>query len=118
MTIPFFGVPKGIIREHLPPSGDGARTCGPGPFSMADQEMVTKQLQIAGYDEIQFERIDMPLMVGNTLDNAVDFQLAIGPAGEVYREAGDTAKTKLSKHETDDGIVMQSSSWKIRACNP
>ncbi len=126
---PWLGVPKQVILQILPPPGEGARTCGPGPFSMADQEMVTKQLEIAGYDEIQFERVDAPLMVGNTLDDAVDFQLAIGPAGEVYREAGDTAnakheeiiaalKSELSKYVTDDGVFMESSSWKIRARNP
>jgi len=122
-------MPKQVILEHLPPPGDDARTCGPGPFSMANQEMVTKQLEIAGYDEIRFERIDAPLMVGDTLDDAVDFQLALGPAGEVYREAGDEAtakhdeivaalKSELSKHVTDDSVVMESSSWKIRARNP
>ncbi len=126
---PWLGTPKQVILQHLPPPGDDARTCGPGPFSMADQEMVTKQLEIAGYDEIRFERIDAPLMVGNTLDDAVNFQLAIGPAGEVYREAGDEALAKhgeiiaaleseLSKHVTSDGVVMESSSWKIRARNP
>ncbi len=126
---PWLGMPKQVILEHLPPPGDDARTCGPGPFSMANQEMVTKQLEIAGYDEIRFERIDAPLMVGDTLDDAVDFQLALGPAGEVYREAGDEAtakhdeivaalKSELSKHVTDDSVVMESSSWKIRARNP
>jgi SAM-dependent methyltransferase len=126
---PWLGMPKQVILEHLPPPGDDARTCGPGPFSMANQEMVTKQLEIAGYDDIRFERIDAPLMVGNTLDDAVNFQLAIGPAGEVYREAGDEALAKhdeiiaaltseLSKHVTDDGVFMESSSWKIRARNP
>ncbi len=126
---PWLGMPKQVILQHLPPPGDDARTCGPGPFSMADQEMVTKQLEIAGYDDIRFERIDAPLMVGNTLEDAVNFQLAIGPAGEVYREAGDQAVVKhdeiiaaleseLSKHVTSDGVVMESSSWKIRARNP
>ena len=126
---PWLGMPKQVILQHLPPPGEDARTCGPGPFSMAGQEMVTKQLEIAGYDDIQFERIDAPLMVGNNLDDAVDFQLALGPAGEVYREAGDEAlakhdeivaalKSELGKHVTDEGVVLESSSWKIRARNP
>ena len=126
---PWLGMPKQVILQHLPPPGDDARTCGPGPFSMADQDMVTKQLEIAGYDDIQFERIDAPLMVGNTVDDAVNFQLAVGPAGEVYREAGDQAVAKhdeiiaaleseLGKHVISDGVVMESSSWKIRARNP
>lgn len=126
---PWLGLPKEIVLRYLPAPGDDARTCGPGPFSMANQEMVTKQLEIAGYTDIDFTRIDAPLMVGNTLDDAVGFQIALGPAGEVYREAGDEAvqrhdeidtalKSELKKYETDEGIVMDSSSWMISARNP
>ena len=126
---PWLGLPKEIVLRHLPPPGEDARTCGPGPFSMADPETVTRQLEIAGYDEIEFERIDAPLMVGDTLDDAVDFQLALGPAGEVYREAGSVAEAKhdevvealkdeLARYQTDEGVVMESSSWKVRARNP
>ena len=126
---PWLGLPKKIVLDYLPPPGEDARTCGPGPFSMADKEMVTKQLEIAGYKDIEFERIDAPLMIGNNPDDAVGFQLALGPAGEVYREAGEEAEQKreeivralqaeLSQYETPEGIVMQSSSWKVSAKNP
>ena len=126
---PWLGLPKEIVLKFLPPSGEDARTCGPGPFSMANQEMVTKQLEIAGYDGIEFERIDAPLMVGDSPEDAVGFQLAVGPAGEVYREAGAEAKrrhgeieaallTELGRYANAEGIVMDSSSWKITARNP
>ena len=126
---PWLGMPKDVVLKILPPPGEDARTCGPGPFSMADQEMVTKQLQIAGYENIAFERVDAPLMVGDTLDDAVNFQIALGPAGEVYREAGDVAiekhaeieaalKAELKKHVTPEGVILGSSSWVIRAHNP
>jgi len=126
---PWLGLPKEIILQFLPPPGDDARTCGPGPFSMANQEMVTKQLEIAGYTGIEFERVDAPLVVGRTPEDAVGFQIALGPAGEVYREAGEEAerrqdeitgalKAELSRYETPEGIVMDSSSWKISARNP
>ncbi len=126
---PWLGRPKEIVLNFLPPPGDDARTCGPGPFSMADREMVTKQLEIAGYDGIEFERIDAPLMVGNSPEDAVGFQLSVGPAGEVYREAGAEAErrhdeieaallTELGRHAKAEGIVMDSSSWKITARNP
>lgn len=126
---PWLGLPKSIIMDYLPQPGDDARSCGPGPFSMADSDMVTKQLEIAGYEGIEFERIDAPLLVGRTPDEAVEFQLAIGPAGEVYREAGELAeqrhddivkalKTELARHETPEGIALQSSSWKVSAKNP
>ena len=126
---PWLGMAKEIVLRFLPPPGDDARTCGPGPFSMANQDMVTKQLEIAGYTGIAFERVDAPLMVGDSPDDAVGFQLALGPAGEVFREAGEEAESKraeitaaltaeLSKYETDEGIVLPSSSWVITARNP
>ncbi len=126
---PWLGVPKDVVLGLLPPPGEDARTCGPGPFSMSNSDMVTSQLRIAGYDGIKFERVDVPLMVGNTLDDAVEFQLALGPAGEVYREAGDLAvarhdeivtalKEELKKHETSNGVIMDSSSWVVSARNP
>ena len=63
------------------------------------------------------------------LDDAVGFQLAIGPAGEVYREAGKLAesrhneiaaalKAQLAKYQGPNGVMMDSSSWKVTASNP
>lgn len=126
---PWLGLPKKIVLNFLPPPGEDGRTCGPGPFSMADQEMVTKQLEIAGYEDIAFERVDAPLLVGRSPEDATGFQLALGPAGEVYREAGAEGerrhddvtaalRAELARYETEEGIVMASSSWKISARNP
>ncbi len=126
---PWLGMAKEIVLRFLPPPGEDGRSCGPGPFSMANQDMVTKQLEISGYTGIAFERVDAPLMVGNTPDDAVGFQLALGPAGEVFREAGEEAEGKraeitaalqaeLAKYETDEGVVLPSSSWVITARNP
>ena len=126
---PWLGVPKQIVSGFLPPPGEDARSCGPGPFSMADPEVVTKQLEIAGYTDIDFERIDAPLMVGRTPDDAAGCQLTLGPAGEVYREAGELAekrhdeivaalKAELAKYVRPEGVVMESSSWKVSARRP
>jgi ubiquinone/menaquinone biosynthesis C-methylase UbiE len=126
---PWLGSAKEIVLRFLPPPDENAQTCGPGPFSMADTGVVTKQLEIAGYADIQFERIDAKVFVGKDLDDAVGFQLAIGPAGEVYREAGKLAekrhdeiagalRAQLSKYKESGGIMMDSSSWKVTARNP
>jgi SAM-dependent methyltransferase len=126
---PWLGLPKEIVLRYLPPPGDDARTCRPGPFSMANQEMVTKQLEVAGYTDINFQRVDAPLMVGHNPDDAVNFQLALGPAGEVFREAGELAEqrreeivaalqSELGRYATAEGITMASSSWTISARNP
>ena len=115
--------------RYLPPPGENAQTCGPGPFSMADTGVLTKQLEIAGYKDTKFEQIDAQVFVGKDLDDAVAFQLAIGPAGEVYREAGKLAeqrhdeitnalKAQLAPFEGPNGVMMNSSSWKVTAKNP
>jgi SAM-dependent methyltransferase len=126
---PWLGSAKDVVLRLLPPPGENAQTCGPGPFSMADTGVVTKQLEIAGYKDIQFERIDAQVFVGKDLDDAVDFQLALGPAGEIYREAGKLAedrheeiaqalKAQLAKHLGPNGVMMDSSSWRVTAINP
>ena len=126
---PWLGSAKDVVLRFLPPPGENAQTCGPGPFSMADTGVVTKQLEIAGYKDIQFEQVDAKVFVGKDLDDAVGFQLAIGPAGEVYREAGKLAqdchdeiagalKAQLAKYKGTGGVMMDSSSWKVTARNP
>jgi ubiquinone/menaquinone biosynthesis C-methylase UbiE len=126
---PWLGFAKEVVLQYLPPPGENALTCGPGPFSMADTGVVTKQLEIAGYKDIRFEQIDAQVFVGKDLEDAVAFQLAIGPAGEVYREAGTFAeqrhdeiakalRAELARYQQPDGVMMDSSSWKVTATNP
>jgi hypothetical protein len=126
---PWLGSAKETVLRFLPPPGENAQTCGPGPFSMADTGVVTKQLEIAGYRDVKFEQVDAKVFVGKDLDDAVGFQLAIGPAGEVYREAGILAearqdeiaaalKAQLAMDTGPNGVMMDSSSWKVTARNP
>ena len=127
---PWLSMAKDVVLEFLPPPGDDAQTCGPGPFSMADEQMVRGMMQSAGYEEIEFRRVDTQVLIGNDVKDAIAFQLAIGPAGEVFREAGAEAEEKRAEIElalaeainaqkvSADGIVMDSSSWVISAIYP
>ncbi len=97
---------------------------------MANEEMVRGMMKAAGYDQIEFRRVDAQVLVGNDVQDAIDFQLALGPAGEVFREAGDEGESKRAEIEvalaeaisaqrlSTEGIVMDSSSWVISATNP
>ncbi len=71
----------------LPPSTDEP-TCGPGPFSMASADVVSAQLLAAGFREVAFERFDTPIRIGDSVGDAVNFAMALGPAGEMIRLAG------------------------------
>ena len=127
---PWAGMPKRVVLQFLPPPGEDAATCGPGPFSMANPDVVRAQLEAAGFVDAGFTRVDGPVMVGRDVEQAVDFQMALGPAGEIVREAGAGAeqrkdeieralRAELARYRQDDGsIVLQSSSWTATARNP
>jgi len=127
---PWLSMAKDVVLEYLPAPGADAQTCGPGPFSMADETMVAGMMRSAGYENVEFLRVDAPVLIGNDVEDAIAFQLAIGPAGEVYREAGAEAEEKrpeivaalaeaIARQKIEaDGIVMDSSSWVISATSP
>ena len=127
---PWLSMARDVVLRFLPPPGEDAQTCGPGPFSMSDESTVRAMMKAAGYVDVEFCRVDAPVLVGKDVTDAIDFQLAIGPAGEVFREAGAQAEQKrpqieaalaeaINRQKTSaEGIVMPSSSWVISGANP
>jgi ubiquinone/menaquinone biosynthesis C-methylase UbiE len=102
--------------------------CGPGPFSMAGPDMVSSMLRAVGYDHIAFERFDADICIGRDLAEAVEFAMALGPAGEVIRLAGEEGEKRrpevvaalretLARYERDDGVWGPSSTWFVTARN-
>ncbi len=103
--------------------------CGPGPFSMSGPDMVSAMMNAAGFVRIAFERFDTDICIGRDLAEAVEFAMALGPAGEIIRLAGDagerlkpkvieTLRDTLRRYEREDGIWAPSSTWFITARNP
>jgi SAM-dependent methyltransferase len=120
-----------VVERYLEhPEQTEEPTCGPGPFSMADADVVTEQLVTAGFQAIELRRSDLPLKMGADLDGAVDLVMSIGPAGEVLRLWGDRAEEirptiaaeirgVLEQFDTDDdGVLAPSSTWIISAVAP
>jgi SAM-dependent methyltransferase len=119
-----------IVDEYLEhPDETDEPTCGPGPFSMANADTVSEQLKIAGFEEIALQRCDLPMKVGADLDQAVEFGMALGPAGEVLRLWGDRVdevrpeiaakiRTAIADFETPDGVYAPASTWIITARVP
>jgi SAM-dependent methyltransferase len=119
-----------VVDEYLEhPEETDQPTCGPGPFSMANADTVSEQLKIAGFEQITLQRCDLPLKIGNDLDHAVEFNMALGPAGEVLRlweDRIDDIRPKiardlreaLAEYEGPDGVFAPASTWIIGAVNP
>ena len=104
-------------------------TCGPGPFSMANADTTTEQLKYAGYADISARRMDIDYRMGDDLDAALRLVMAIGPAGELIRLAGDEAERIRPKLEAElreeyeelagpDGVHAPASVWIYTATNP
>lgn len=116
-----------VVEAYLEhPEESDEPTCGPGPFSMANADTVSEQLTIAGFEQIALQRCDLPLKIGNDLDHAVEFNMALGPAGEVLRlweDRIDEIRPKiaaelreaLAELERPDGVFAPASTWIISA---
>jgi ubiquinone/menaquinone biosynthesis C-methylase UbiE len=124
---PAWGAAKTVVRAFLPPPGESALTCGPGPFSWADEETDRAMLAASGFSRLErFERIDTDICVGRTREEAIDYQILVGPSGEIVREAGEEGKRWLPEiraqldalfrnYEREDGVFLPSSTWFIVA---
>ncbi|MDX2052015.1 MAG: class I SAM-dependent methyltransferase [Polyangiaceae bacterium] len=109
----------------LPATTDEA-TCGPGPFSMANANLLSSQLLAGGFGEVTLERFDAPVLLGRTLAEAVECGMAVGPAGEVLRLAGSSAEAlkpevaealsrAFTPYITKEGVYLGGSAWVVSA---
>jgi SAM-dependent methyltransferase len=123
---PWLRIAKEIARAHLPPRPAEAVSCGPGPFSLADPELVRTLLVGAGFGEVGFVASDAATLIGRSMADAIDFQLALGPAGELVREAGaageralpalrDALADALAPFVRADGVHLPSAAWIVHA---
>ena len=96
---------------------------------MANADTVSEQLQIAGFETPDLHALRPPMKIGNDLDNAVEFNMALGPAAELIRLSGDEAekirpklereiREVLADFEGDDGVRAPASTWIITASVP
>jgi SAM-dependent methyltransferase len=102
-------------------------TCGPGPFSMAGADTTSDIVLAAGFRDVALHRCDLPMAGGRDIDEAIEIVMAIGPAGELIRLAGDAAEplrqpihdalaASFAEIADEDGHVWaQSSTWIVTA---
>jgi ubiquinone/menaquinone biosynthesis C-methylase UbiE len=104
-------------------------TCGPGPFSMANADTTSGILVSAGYEDVRLARCDTQMLIGRDLQEAIDYVMALGPAAEIVRLAGEDAERirpklveavrgALEPFEGPDGVRAQMSTWAVSARAP
>jgi SAM-dependent methyltransferase len=120
-----------VVARYLDePEESEAPRCGPGPFSMANADTVSDVLKHAGYEDIRLARQDQPYKIGNDLEHAVAFNMALGPAAEVLRMWGGRVdeirpriaadlRATLADYVVEGGaVVAPSSTWAVTARAP
>lgn len=128
---PWLYVAENVVKPLLdePEETDEPR-CGPGPFSQENADTISGQLKVAGFEEVSLRRHDRPLVFGRSLDEAIEMNLALGPAAEALRLAGEEGRDArpqlegllrpaLAQFVRDDGAVeAMSSTWIVTARAP
>lgn len=107
----FFSLPVSIIRDRaqLPAPAPGQ----PGPFSLADPEVLEQDLTRAGFHDIEVDVIDAPVRLPSAGDCVRFERESFGALHQMLgaMNADDRAsvweeiETALSRYETDDGFV-------------
>jgi SAM-dependent methyltransferase len=118
---------EGIVQR---PAEYDEPTCGPGPFSMADADTTSDILGHAGFTDVALRRCDIPIALGSDAQEALDLVMALGPAGEILRLAGDRAahlhgevesalRAGLAEFTASDGSLWApASTWIVTATGP
>ena len=107
----FFSVPVSIVRERaqLPTPAPGQ----PGPFSLADPDVLARELEQAGFRDIEVELIDAPVLLSSAAECARFQRESFGAlhqmlgamAPEDQNLVWTEIESALAQYEADDGFV-------------
>lgn len=99
----------------------------PGPFSFADPDRVKTVLGAAGLQDIALAPLDFQIPLGNTLDEALNFVMEMGPlsaplaavTGDNRDKAMEAITAVLKDNQDSDGIVrLAGACWIVTARAP
>ncbi len=120
VVVPMSALSK--VVDPPPPPEPGA----PGPFSFADADRVREILKEAGFEAIDIDAHDEKLVLGDGLEDAVDFSLSNGPASRLMLDATpeqrvratEVVREALAPHARDGGVALPGAAWRVMAWNP
>jgi len=96
----------------------------PGPFTLAEPDVINHVLTSAGYTDFALDDRPAPMRFGDNADDA--YQLVLGLLGWMLdglddagrARAQDALRATIDAHETPDGVIYDSAAWIIRATRP
>jgi ubiquinone/menaquinone biosynthesis C-methylase UbiE len=109
---------------HLLPAQPSVDPQAPGPFAFADAARLATILEAAGWRDICFHSLPFAMQVGSgddPISDAVRFNLKIGPAARIVRDAGigDAARpvlaAALQPYLQDGRVSLPGAAWLVTA---
>jgi len=104
--------------EPLPPDA-------PGPFSLGDPDRIRSVLSEAGFTNIEIDDYSPHIQLGAThdLDDAIEFGLDLGPAGQLLADVDEATREKATEalreifrpHHSKDGVMLPAGAWIVSA---
>jgi hypothetical protein len=96
---------------------------------MADADTASEILMHAGFTDIALRRCDIPITIGKDLEEALELVMALGPAGEILRLAGDRVthlhgrvetalREGLAEFAVEGELRAPASTWIVTASAP
>jgi SAM-dependent methyltransferase len=100
----------------------------PGPFAFGDATHVRGILERAGFADVVHEAVNGPMrLAGDSVDEALELCLQVGPVGAALREARpsdegrarviDAVRKVIESFETPRGIEAEAGAWIVTARN-
>ncbi len=96
----------------------------PGPFTLADPDVIRAVVDDAGYTTITIQAATGPMWFGHDTDDA--YELLAGLLGWMIEDLDDTGRARaltnlrstIARHETTDGVLYDSAAWLTCATRP
>ena len=124
---PFFNAPMEAALTVLPapaPSAPGA----PGPFGLADDNMIQTTLRLAGFKDVSVAPLNLTLSVGaeTPFDALFEELIQIGPAAALIAQSDPSLKEKAREavynrltdfYASGQGISFDANFWLVTARN-
>jgi SAM-dependent methyltransferase len=106
-----------VVPLPLPEPG------APGPFAFADPDHVRDVLAAGGFVDAELTPLELPVMLGGAVDEAVELFLgtSLGTAlartatAEQVEEALAKVREAVAPYETSEGVLLGSAGWLVTA---
>ena len=120
---PWMGIPRDVVARHveMPEAPDSTE---PGPFRFGDPDYVRSLCEEADFARVAVDPLEGSLILGgrNTLADAVEFLMAVGPAARTQDEddavraaVREDLLQALRPYSGERGVEMRYRAWLVSA---